>query len=318
MRPHSKGGQAVEAVGPALVEEAAARIGARTRVTPVVRTEAGAFGRGEVALKLELLQHTGSFKPRGMFNKVLSSEVPPAGVVVASGGNAGLAVAYVARSLEVRAAVFVPRSSPAVKVARIRQYGAELHQEGETYADALAASEKHAERTGALRVHAYDQPEVVAGQGTLARELESQLPDVDTVLVATGGGGLVAGVGGWFSGRVGVIAVEPELCPTYASALREGRPVDVEVGGRAADSLGARRIGDWCWAARDWIAGSVLVSDLDIANAQRRLWDECRIIAEAGAVTGLAALVSGAYLAEDGERVVAVISGANTDPQSIS
>jgi threonine dehydratase len=310
--------QALQPIGPSEVEAAAERIGGRTRLTPVSEMEPGAFSGGGVTLKLELLQHTGSFKPRGMFNKVLSSDVPAAGLVAASGGNAGLAVAYVARALGLKAAVFVPKSSPPVKVARIREYGAELHQEGESYADALAAAEHHGETTGALRVHAYDQPEVVAGQGTLGRELEEQVPGLDTVLVAVGGGGLVAGIAGWFTGRARVVAVEPERCATYGSALAEGGPVDVEVGGRAADSLGARRIGAWCWAARGWVAGSVLVSDADIERAQRRLWEQCRIIAEPGAVTALAALVSGAYVPGGSERVVAVISGANTDPQFVN
>jgi threonine dehydratase len=308
-------------VGPDLVEEAAARIAGRVRLTPVVEIEPGSIGTGPepVVLKLELLQHTGSFKPRGMFNRLLSADVGHAGVVAASGGNAGLAAAYAARELGYPATIFVPETAPAVKVNRLHAYGAAVRQVGASYAEALAAAREHADRSGAVTVHAYDEPEVVAGQGTLARELEAQLgaaglPPLDTVLVAVGGGGLVAGIAGWFAGRVRVVAVEPFDCPTYASALAAREPVDVEVGGVAVDSLGARRIGDLCWAARDWIARSVLVRDEDVATAQRSLWDACRVIAEPGGAAAVAALTAGAYVPEPGERVAAVVCGANTDP----
>ncbi len=307
-------------VGPDLVEQAATRIEGRVRVTPVVSIEAGGLGSTPVPviLKLELLQHTGSFKPRGIFNRLLSVEVVDNGVVAASGGNAGLAVAYAARELGFHATIFVPETAPTIKVTRLRGYGAEVRQVGATYAEALAAAQAHGERSGAVTVHAYDQPEVVAGQGTLGRELEAQLEmlglaPVDTVLVAVGGGGLIGGIAGWFAGRVRVVAVEPLACPTYASALASREPVDVEVSGRAADSLGAQRIGEWCWAARDWIAGSVLVADDVISEAQRRLWESCRVIAEPGGATAVAALIAGAYVPQPEERVAVIVCGANTD-----
>lgn len=294
----------------AAIEAASARIASWIRVTPTLDIEAGGLAVDPVTLKLECFQHTGSFKPRGMFNRLLTASVPPVGVVAASGGNAGLAVAYAARALGHLATVFVPETAPQVKVARLGQYGASVQRVGSTYSEALAASVHHATTTGALFVHAYDQPEVVAGQGTLARELG----EVDTVLVAVGGGGLIAGVAGWYAGRVRVIAVEPIACPTYAAALDAGEPVDVAVGGVAGDSLGASRIGDLCWAARHWITASVLVTEDAIVRTQRRLWETCRVIAEPGGATALAALASGEYKPESGERVVAVVCGANTDP----
>jgi threonine dehydratase len=311
-------------VGPDLVEAAAGRIEGRVRVTPVVRAEPGELGAHVAAalLKLELVQHTGSFKPRGMFNRLLSLGKGDHQVVAASGGNAGLALAYAARRLGHHATVFVPETAPLVKVVRLREYGAEVRQVGTSYAEALGAAQAHARSSGAVWVHAYDQPEVVAGQGTLGRELEMQLQapafePVDTVLVAVGGGGLVAGIAGWFAGRARVVAVEPVACPTYASALAAGAPVDVEVGGRAADSLGARRIGDWCWAARHWIAGSVLVTDEAIGRAQRVLWEGWRVVAEPGGAAAVAALVDGAYVPQPDERVAVVVCGANTDPAQI-
>jgi len=305
-------------IGPDEVAHAAVRVQGRVRTTPVIAVEPGTLGPWAVAVKLECLQHTGSFKPRGMFNRLLSAEVPDAGVVVASGGNAGLAVAFAARALGHRATVFVPKSAPELKVRRLLEYGADVRQVGSSYGQALAASEVHAAASGALMAHAYDQPEVVAGQGTVGRELEAQCPDLDTVLVAVGGGGLIGGIAGWFAGRISVVAVEPAACPTYAAALDSGGPVDVEVGGLAADSLGAHRIGDWCWAARRWIDQVVVVSDDDIAHAQRRLWESCRVVSEPGGATALAALVSGAYRPQPGERVAAVVCGANADPATVS
>jgi threonine dehydratase len=257
-----------------------------------------------------------------MFNRLLSVEVGKKGVVAASGGNAGLAVAYAARHLGYHATIFVPETAPAIKVNRLHSYGAEVRQVGATYGEALAAAQEYGAQSGAVNVHAYDQPEVVAGQGTLGRELEAQvkalgLQPVDTVLVAVGGGGLIGGIAGWFAGRARVVAVEPLACPTYASALATGKPTDVEVSGRAADSLGAQRIGEWCWAARDWIAGSVLVSDDDILEAQRRLWESCRAIAEPGGATALAALIAGTYVPQPEERVAVVVCGANIDPADV-
>ena len=311
--------RAVPGPGPRDVEAAAALIGDRVRVTPVLDVTGPAFGLpGPGVLKLEQLQHSGSFKARGAFARVLSAEVPAAGVVAASGGNHGLAVAHVARELGLPAEVFVPRSSSAVKVARLRGYGVEVRVGGDHYADAYTASRARAAETGALPVHAYDALEVVAGQGTLARELERQCPDLDTVVVAVGGGGLLAGVAAWYAGRVRVVAVEPERCPTLSAALAAGEPVDVEVGGLAADSLGARSIGALgLAAARAAEVRSVLVPDAAIAEARQRLWDELRVVSEPGGAAALAALTSGAYRPLPGERVAVVVCGGNTDPRDL-
>lgn len=301
------------------VEAAAQLIGDRVRVTPVLEAAGSTFALpGPVVLKLEQLQHSGSFKARGAFTRVLSAAVPAAGVVAASGGNHGLAVAHVARELGVPAEVFVPRSSSPVKVARLRGYGATVRVGGDYYADAYAASQVRAAETRALQVHAYDAPEVLAGQGTLARELERQCPELDTVVVAVGGGGLLGGVATWYAGRVRVVAVEPERCPTLSAALAAGEPVDVEVGGLAADSLGARRIGTLgLAAAHDADVRSVLVPDTAIADARQRLWDELRIVSEPGGAAALAALTSGAYRPRPGERVAVVLCGGNTDPRDL-
>lgn len=300
------------------VEAAAERVGWRVRRTPAVVVDAGPFGH-PVALKLELLQHTGSFKPRGMFNRLLAADLPAGSrVVAASGGNAGLAVAYAARELGLGADIVVPVSSPAVKVDRLRSLGAAVTRAGAFYADAYAVAEKLAAETGAALVHAYDQPEVCAGQGTLALELLEQVGPVDTVLVAVGGGGLVAGVAAALEHRVRVVGVEPEGCPTLHAALAAGTPVDVPVGGIAADSLGARRVGDVCWAvARRTGLRSVLVPDEAVARVRRRLWEELRVLAEYGGAAALAPLLTGAYLPEPGERVAAIVCGGNTDPGSV-
>jgi threonine dehydratase len=253
-----------------------------------------------------------------MFNRLTSAQVPAAGVIAASGGNAGLAVAYAARELGHRAEVFVPVSSPAVKVARLRALGAAVTVAGAHYAEALEASRERAAQTGALVVHAYDQPEVVAGQGTLALELAAQAPDLDTVLVAVGGGGLVGGVLAAYDGSVRVVAVEPERCPTLHAALAAGRPVDVEVGGVAADSLGARRLGDVCFGIVQRLGvTSVLVSDPAIVAARRALWEQARVAAEDGGAAALAALTSGRYRPGPGERVGVIVCGANTDPSTL-
>jgi threonine dehydratase len=301
------------------VETAASRIAGRVRVTPVIELERGAFGLDmPLALKLELLQHTGSFKPRGAFNKVLAAGAPAAGLVAASGGNHGLAVAHVARELGIPAEVFVPTSSTPVKLARLRSYGVQVTVVGDYYADALAASEDRAASTGALVVHAYDQRETVAGQGTVGRELDHQLVGVDTVLVAVGGGGLVGGIAAWYAGHARVVSVEPERIPTLAAALVAGHPVDVDVSGVAADSLGARRIGTVGFAtAQSAMVHAVLVSDEAILDARQRLWDYLRIAAEPGGATALAALTSGAYVPNPGERVAVIICGGNTDPSDL-
>src|SRR5580700_1007368 len=285
------------------VQAAAVRLAGRIRVTPLAEADPGSFPpAGRVWLKLELLQHTGSFKVRGAFNRILSAAergpLPAAGVVAASGGNAGLAVAYAAARHELPARVFVPAAAPAVKVARLRAYGADVVQAGSCYAEAYESAAKHAADVGALLCHAYDQPEVCAGQGTLGRELlEQSGGELDTVLVA----------------------VEPVTIPTLHAALAAGRPVDVEVSGVASDSLGATRLGDIAFAvATRTGVRSVLVDDADIIAARRLLWDRYRLAVEHGAAAAVAALLSGAYRPADGERVAVVLCGANTDPASLA
>ena len=297
------------------VEDAAARTLGHSRETPVAVLEEGAFGLdARLTLKLEPLQHSGSFKARGAFNRILSATVPPAGVVAASGGNHGAAVAYAARSLGHRAEVFVPEVSSPFKVGLIQRYGATVTVGGAFYADAYAASAERAAETGALVVHAYDQPEVVAGQGTLARELHRQAPDLDTVLVAVGGGGLIGGTAAYYQGEARVVGVEPELAPTLHAALREGAPVDVATGGLAADSLGARRAGGLAFSiAKRYVDGVVLVEDAAIREAQQALWRSLRIVAEPGGAIALAALLSGRYRPEPGERVGVLVCGGNAD-----
>lgn len=295
------------------IDAAAVRIGGHIRRTPVVELSS------DVWLKLEFVQHTGSFKPRGMFNRVLSNEVPAAGLTVASGGNAGLAVAYVGRSLGHPVEVFVPEQTPRVKADGLRDYGAQVTFVGADYAEALVASETHAAETGALFVHAYDQPEVVAGQGTLARELTDQVPQADTVLVSVGGGGLIGGIAAWFAGAVRVVGVEPQGCPTLHAARDAGEPVDVPTAGIARDSLGARRLGAIAWehSAAGHISDSLLVDDDAIADARRWLWREARIASEPGTAAAVAALRAGAYKPERDETVVIVICGANADPSDL-
>ena len=300
------------------VEAAADRLGDRVRRTPSVVLDSRPFGV-PVALKLELLQHTGSFKARGMLNRLLTAGLPAGSrVVAASGGNAGLAVAYAARELGLVAEIVVPVTAPPVKVAALQALGAAVVQDGAVYAEAYAVAAAHSERTGIPLVHAYDQPEVCAGNGTLALELVEQVGPVDTVLVAVGGGGLAAGIAAALAGRARVVGVEPERCPTLHAALAAGRRVDVEVGGLAADSLGAGRIGEVCWSvARAAGLTSVLVPDEAIARARGRLWGELRVLAEYGGAAALAALITGAYLPEPGERVAVVVCGGNTDPAGV-
>lgn len=297
------------------IEEAALRISGYVRQTPVMELEAHAWGLdAQVVLKLEQVQHAGSFKPRGAFNRLLSNEIPDAGVIAASGGNHGVAVAYAAQCLGARSEIFVPEICPPAKVARLRSYGAYVHMIGANYAEALLASQHVAEQTGALVVHAYDQPEVVAGQGTLGREMAAQVPGLDTVLVAVGGGGLIGGIAAWFSRDVRVVGVEPERAPTLYSALQAGSPVDVEVSGIAVDSLGARRVGSLAFEiARSSVDSVRLVSDEAISAAQRRLWEDLRLVVEPGGATALAALLSGQYRPAPGERVCVVLCGANAN-----
>jgi len=259
------------------------------------------------------MQHAGSFKTRGAFANLLGRAIPPAGVVAASGGNHGAAVAYAAQTLGVPCRIFVPEISSPAKVARIRACGAELTVGGERYADALAASEAWADESGAMRVHAFDAVETMLGTGTLAKELEEQVDTFDTVLVAVGGGGLIGGIAAWFAGRKRVIGVEPEGAPTLERALAAGGLVDAPTGSIAADSLAPRRIGELVFPiARRYVERAVLVSDDDIRAAQASLWERARVVAEPGGATAYAALLSGKYRASDGERVVAVVSGGNT------
>ena len=285
------------------------------RVTPVVATSGADFGLPPTALtfKLELLQHSGSFKVRGAFANLLLRTIPAAGVVAASGGNHGAAVAYAAMRLGVRAKIFVPTVSSPAKIQRIKDYGADLVVIGERYADALAASEAWLKESGAAPIHAFDQEETLLGQGTLARELGAQAPDLDTVLVAVGGGGLIGGVAAWFAGAVKVVGVEPDGAPTLFKALEAGRPVDAETGSIAADSLAPRRVGTLMFPiAQAHVDRVVLVSDDAIRRAQHALWSTLRVVAEPGAAAPFAALIGGAYQPKEGERIGVVISGGNT------
>lgn len=307
------------------VRAAAARIAGHVRVTPLIEADQGEFlPAARVWLKLEQLQHTGSFKVRGAFNRILAAAeqdmLPAAGVVAASGGNAGLAVAYAAARHGLPARVYVPAAAPPVKVARLREYGAEVVQGGNRYADACEAAAKHAARAGALFCHAYDQPEICAGQGTLGLELLEQADgQVDTVLIAVGGGGLLAGVAAASEGRASVAGIEPATIPTLHAALAAGQPTDVAVSGVAADSLGASRLGDIAYAiaARTGVR-SVLVSDADIIAARKLLWERYRLAVEHGGATAFAALTAGAYRPAEGERIVVVVCGANTDPATLT
>ncbi|HET9839679.1 MAG TPA: threonine/serine dehydratase [Candidatus Angelobacter sp.] len=297
------------------IQDAGRRIATHVRRTPVIALEDRAFGlNAKIFFKLEQLQHTGSFKPRGAFNCMLSSEVPAAGVIAASGGNHGAAVAYAAHNLGHRAEIFVPEITPPTKVERLREYGANINITGKNYADALAASQERAAQSGALAIHAYDDPSVLTGQGTLGMELEEQVRGLDSVLIAVGGGGLIGGVAAWYQQRVRVISVEPERAPTLHHALEAGHVVDVEVGGVAADSLGARRAGELMFPiAQKFVAQALLVSDDQIVEAQKLLWQKLRLIAEPGGATALAALLSGVYKPHAGERVGVVLCGANAD-----
>jgi threonine dehydratase len=290
-------------------------IRAHIRRTPVIEVAGGDFGLGSVRLifKLELLQHSGSFKARGAFTNLLTREIPKAGVVAASGGNHGAAVAFAAMKLCVPAKIFVPTVASAEKVGRIREYGADLVVTGERYAEALAASESWIAQSGALPVHAYDQVETLLGQGTVGLEFEEQAPDLDTLLVAVGGGGLIGGVAAWYSGRVKIIAVEPEAAPTLAYALRAGQPVDSPAGGIAADSLAPKRVGELMFpVAQKHVSGVVLVPDEKIQQAQEALWKVLRVAAEPGGAASLAALLSGGYQPRPGECVGVLVCGGNT------
>ena len=294
----------------------AARIAPHVRRTPVLHVDGADFGLGGMHLvfKLEYLQHSGSFKARGAFTHLLSRKAGAAGVVAASGGNHGAAVAYAAQRLGVKATIFVPGVAAPAKLLRIRSYGADLRVVGERYADALAASEAFVAASGALPIHAYDQPETLLGQASLGLELEEDAPHLDAVLVAVGGGGLIGGMAAWYQGRTRVIGVEPELAPTLAHALAAGRPVDAPAGGVAADSLAPRQVGQLMFPIMQRHgAGSVLVSDTAILEAQQALWRVLRVVVEPGGAAAFAALLSGAWRAQAGQTVGVVLCGANTD-----
>jgi threonine dehydratase len=303
------------------IDAAAVRLGDRVRVTPVMHLSAGDLDvPAPLTLKLELLQHVGSFKPRGAFNRVLAAldEIPEAGIVAASGGNHGAAVAFVGRSLGIHAEVFVPSSSPAMKRDRIAALGATVHVIDGLYDDAQAAATEHQARTGALGVHPFEHPDVVAGQGTMARELERQIDGFDTVIVASGGGGFTAGQAAWFQSRKRVVSVEPETSQCLHAARLAGEPVPVGVSGVAADSLGARRLGEVAWSVvRHHVAHSVTVTDDHIRAAQRLFWDRLRLVVEPGGATAFAALLSGVYVPAPDERIVVVVCGSNCDPPTV-
>jgi len=285
------------------------------RRTPVVEVDGTDFGLGafRAFFKLELLQHAGSFKARGAFANLMLREVPPAGVVAASGGNHGVAVAYAARRLGKPARIFVPSIASPVKMARIRDSGAKLVVAGERYADALAASQEWAHASGALQVHAFDQVETLLGQATVGLEFEAQTSELDTLLVAVGGGGLIGGIAAWYAGTVRVIGVEPEAAPTLERALRAGRPVAAQAGGIAADSLAPQQVGELMFPiAQRYVERVILVSDDSIAAAQQILWDTLRLVTEPGGAAAFAALLSGRYAPRAGERVGVLLCGANT------
>lgn len=304
----------ISTVSPEAIAETARLIAPYIRRTPVMAVEPADFGLpgAPVTLKLELLQHSGSFKARGAFANLLLRDVPPAGVVAASGGNHGAAVAHAAQVLQVPARIFVPAIASPSKIARIRACGADLVVGGDRYADALAASEAWLAKSGAMAVHAYDQAETLLGQGSVAVELEQQAPDITTLLVAVGGGGLIGGIAARYAGRVKVVAVEPETAPTLWMALQAGRPVEAPAGGIAADSLAPKQVGSLMFSfAQKYVAASVLVPDEAIAKAQAMFWDRLRLVVEPGGAAAFAALLSGRYVPQPGERVGVLVCGGN-------
>ncbi len=308
----------------AAIQAAALRIRDHVRHTPVLRLPGAALGLpvGELWLKLEHLQRSGSFKARGMFNRLLqwreTAPWPEAGALVASGGNAGIAVADAAAALGLRCEVFVPATAPAAKRERLQALGATVVAVGDSYAQALAACQQRQRASGALWMHAYDQPEVLAGAGTLASEIEADAGLPDRVLVAVGGGGLVGGMAAWFEGRVRVQALEPAGAPTLHAARAAGGAVDVDVGGLAADALGARRIGALAWALNRYIASADIVPDAVIHQAQRLLWQQLRLAVEPAAALPLGALLAGVIAPAPHERVALVLCGANFDPAGLA
>jgi threonine dehydratase len=285
------------------------------RRTPILEASGVDFRLDSISLifKLEFLQHAGSFKTRGAFANLLTREVPKAGVVAASGGNHGVAVAYAAGKLGVPAKIFVPRVASAEKVERIRHCGADLVVVGERYADALAASEAWTAQSGAMPIHAYDQIETLLGQGTVGLELQQQCPQLDTLLVAVGGGGLIGGIAAWYAGKIKLIGVEPEAAPTLANALHAGRPVDSPAGGIAADSLAPKRVGELMFPiAQKYVEQVILVTDDEITQAQQALWSALRAVTEPGGAAAFAALLARRYQPAPGERVGVLLCGGNT------
>jgi threonine dehydratase len=285
------------------------------RRTPILETSGADFRLDSISLifKLEFLQHAGSFKTRGAFANLLTREVPKAGVVAASGGNHGVAVAYAAGKLGVPAKIFVPRVASSEKIERIRQCGADLMVVGERYADALAASEAWTAESGAMPIHAYDQLETLLGQGTVGLELQQQCPQLDTLLVAVGGGGLIGGIAAWYAGKIRLIGVEPEAAPTLANALNAGRPVDSPAGGIAADSLAPKRVGELMFPiAQKYVERVILVRDDEITQAQQALWSVLRAVTEPGGAAAFAALLARRYQPAPGERVGVLLCGGNT------
>jgi threonine dehydratase len=285
------------------------------RRTPILEIYGADFRLDSISLifKLEFLQHAGSFKTRGAFANLLTREVPKAGVVAASGGNHGVAVAYAAGKLGVPAKIFVPRVASSEKIERIRQCGADLMVVGERYADALAASEAWTAESGAMPIHAYDQLETLLGQGTVGLELQQQCPQLDTLLVAVGGGGLIGGIAAWYAGKIRLIGVEPEAAPTLANALNAGRPVDSPAGGIAADSLAPKRVGELMFPiAQKYVERVILVRDDEITQAQQALWSVLRAVTEPGGAAAFAALLARRYQPAPGERVGVLLCGGNT------
>ena len=285
------------------------------RRTPILEAAGADFRLDSISLifKLEFLQHAGSFKARGAFANLLTREVPKAGVVAASGGNHGVAVAYAAGKLGVPAKIFVPNVASPEKIDCIRRCGADLVIVGERYADALAASEAWTAQSGAMPIHAYDQIETLLGQGTVGLELQQQYPKLDTLFVAVGGGGLIGGIAAWYAGKIKLIGVEPEAAPTLANALRAGRPVDSPVGGIAADSLAPKRVGELMFPlAQKYVEKVILVTDDEIAQAQEALWSVLRAVTEPGGAAAFAALLSRRYQPAPGERLGILLCGANT------
>ena len=291
-----------------------ARIREHIRRTPVLAMDGTDFGLNEIplVLKLELFQHTGSFKARGALTNLMTRNVPPAGVVAASGGNHGVAVAFAAHKFNVPARILF-QASLRQKRQRIEEYGANLGIAGDRYADSLEASKLWQEKSGAMPIHAFDQLETLLGQGTVGLEFEEQAPELDTLLVAVGGGGLIGGIASWYQGKIRIVGVEPEAAPTLAKALEAGRPVDAEAGGIAADSLAPRRVGELMFPiAQKLVDRVLLVSDGEIRAAQEQLWKVARVAAEPGGAAGLAGLTSRKYVAAKGERIGVLICGGNT------